>query len=107
MEKNNCKVCMVSMIDSHFQGKMKPRLESHFHLVCDEHFQHGKTFLIDVVAENLGYKDIEKDRKCEACNKMLTNDEVQKSLHVNSLHLLCEKHLDKYAKEFMLPKKNK
>jgi hypothetical protein len=94
-----CDVCFV-ILDEHNQFKKSPE---HFCDVCKEHKEFAKTFLIDVVAENLGFKDVEKDRECEVCNKILTNKEVQNSLNEKSFHFLCENHLKKYARLYMLP----
>lgn len=94
-----CDVCRV-ILDGHNLFEKK---QDHLVDVCIEHKEYAKTFLIDVVSENLGFKDIDKYRNCELCNKPITNDEVQNSLKKNSFHFLCKEHLMKYAKYFMLP----
>jgi len=94
-----CDVCRVKLEE----WNTFPKHPSHFIDTCIEHKKYAKTFLVDIVAENLGLKDIEENRECEVCNKKLTDDEVQCSLKKNSFSFLCKKHLEKYARLFMLP----
>ncbi len=99
MKKDICAICRV-MLAEHNRAEEK---QTHFHKTCIEHEKYARTFLFDVVSENLGFKDIEKDRECEVCKKILTNEEIQGSLKENSFNFLCQKHLKKYAKLFIIP----
>jgi hypothetical protein len=100
MEKDLCAVCRV-MLQEDNRNEMLPM---HFHKTCKEHGNYATIFLIDIVAENLGFKDIEKDRECEICNKILDNNELQNILRVNSFHFHCNKHLKTSSKLFILRK---
>ena len=93
-----CDVCRVILNKDNQHEKQS----KHFVDVCKEHREFANTFLIDVVAEKLGFKDIEKGRKCKVCEKTITDIDVLNSLNVNSFHFLCEKHLKKYAKMYKL-----
>jgi len=98
-----CDVCYTT-ISFPYNHNQFTKKNDHFVDVCLEHKNYAKTFLIEVVSENLGFKDIEK-RCCDFCKKPITEREIQKSLEVNSFHFLCQNHLDRYCKIFILPKK--
>lgn len=96
-----CDVCRVVLHEGHNLLKKEP---DHFADVCIEHSKYAKTFLVDVVSENLGFSPVDDRRECEFCDKPLSNEEVQNSLGINSLHYLCKEHLQKHAFTFNLNK---
>ena len=94
-----CDVCRVILNKNNTFEKH----HSHFVDVCDKHKQYAKTFHIEIVSENLGLKEISRDRECGVCKRVLTDKEVQCNLKANSFNFLCEKHLEKYKRMFILP----
>lgn len=70
--------------------------------LCIDHKKYSKTFLLDIVAENLGFVEKKKDRVCGACKKSLTEQEIQYSLQKNSIGVYCKNHIDEYYRVFDL-----
>lgn len=99
-----CDVCHT-IISFPYQHNQFRKQDDHFVDVCIKHRNYAKTFLIEVVSENLGFKDVE-DRYCKFCNKVLSKKEVQESLKLNSFNFLCENHLEKYYNSFYIKKNN-
>jgi hypothetical protein len=94
MEKLDTKICDICFVTLQSDNTTLKQ-DSHYIDTCKEHSEHAKTFLSDLVAEKLGFKDVSV-KNCEICKSELSTPEIETCLELNSFHLLCFKHISKH-----------